>query len=179
MLGLQSHRLDFEILPTTSSKKIIFLDTSDYYEKPESPLLQVNLPGYSKYFLVPIESGRINTFNSHTLGFTTILLDDEPLEFPDGIYKFVYKVCPYATLHITKHFLRTNKLDKELAQIYSKLDCVETNSCYKKELLDIHVLLESAKANTTFNYIDKANKDFSLAQKKVSKLLNTVLENGL
>lgn len=176
MLGLQKHDLDFEIIESRNAKKIIFLDASDYFEQPESPLLQILLPGHRKYFLVNIEAGRINTFNSHTVGFTSILSLDDLVEFPDGVYEFTYKVCPYKTVNVTKYILRTTKFDETLSKVYSKIDCSDEKDCIKKELLDIHILIESAKANTYLGYVDKGGKDFSLAQQKVSKLLNKVLE---
>jgi hypothetical protein len=179
--GLLSHKLDFEILPTSNNKVLLFLDASEYFEQPDSPMLRVVSPGYKKYFTINIEHGKINVISSNTLGWTEILEGDERLDLPDGIWKFTYMICPYDHLQIAKYYLRTNILDSQLKKIYAfiDVDCEleDRESCIRTELIEIHILIESAKANAEFGKIDKATKDFQLAQGKVRRLLDKILRN--
>lgn len=187
MLGLHRHIIDFEILPTSNSNVIVFLDESEYFEKPELPLLKILPPGYTKFFQVNINEGEVNVLNSHLIGYTNVLENDALQELPDGIWKFTYMICPYEYLQKTKYFLRYNQLNEVITRIYNNLELCEedlmSKSCAKNDLIDIHILLESAKANAESGHIGKSNKDFSLAQKKAKKLLHTIIDkttvNGL
>lgn len=172
MNGLQTHTLDFEILPTSNTKSIIFLDSSKYFGNPESPILNVYLPGFNKFFTVDIEFGRINTFNSNTIGLTSILESNCPVEFQDGVYTFDYRVCPYNHFSIEKTILRTVILDNQLKKIYTLINLDKCDSLLKKDLLEIHILIESAKANAELGLNTKAIKEYSIAQKKVKSILD-------
>jgi hypothetical protein len=54
MLGLHTNILDFEVLETGNLKTIVFVDSSQYMEEPDRPLLEVILPGHTKFFLVNV-----------------------------------------------------------------------------------------------------------------------------
>ena len=175
--GLHSQLIDFEILNVGNPKIIVFLDCSEYFKQPDSPILDILVPGISVPFTVNIEYSLPNTFNSNTLGLTNRMECEKPVDLPDGIYKYTYKIQPYDGLYISKYFLRTEVLDDLLNKVYSSVECttdIIDNPRLKKEIVDIHILLESAKANAIYSNIDKAQKDYRLALKKTEKLNNNI-----
>lgn len=178
MKGLQKHHLDFEILETNNTKTIVFLDSSVYFTNPTTPVLQLQPPGSTSLITVNVDFGKINTFNSHTLGLTDVLRGDDTTHLADGVWKAIYRICPYNELYTTKHFVRFEYNNECLFKIYENLDtecCEDKYNSVKKQLMDIYILMESAKANAYLNNTDKAIKDFNLVSKKVSKLLNHVV----
>lgn len=168
--------LDFEILDSNNLKNIIFVDASTYSEEPENPILSLLLPGSNKYLIANITPRVVNVLDSHTIGLSQALESWCPVDLPDGVYTYTYKICPYETLKITKSYLRTTLIDKDIAQIYETLSfiecCKDDLTAIKKELVDIYIFLESGKANATLGNIDKAGKDYSIACKKVAKLIS-------
>lgn len=177
MKGLLKHHIDFEIVNVGNTKIIVFLDCSEYFKCPDTPILDVLVPGYSVPFTVNIRYSEANTFNSNTLGLTSKFNGDEPSILPDGIYKYTYKIQPYDGLYKVKYFLRTEVLDDMLEKVYCSVNCtteLADNPNLKREFVEIHVLLESAKANTKYGHIDKGQKDYRLALKKVEKLSNNI-----
>ena len=177
MKGFLQHTVDFEILENSNTKSMVFIDCSNYYEQPETPLLEIHFPGSNKFFLLNVEAKRVNTFNSNTIGWSDILEDDCPLDFPDGIYKFVYKICPYDQLYKEKYILICTNINALINKIYNNVDIesiLSSNAEMKNEIVDIHILLESAKANVELENISKANKDYNLANSKINRLLNKI-----
>lgn len=177
MKGLHKHNIDFEIVNLGNPKIIVFLDCSEYFKQPDSPILDILVPGYSEAFSVPIEFSLANTFNSNSIGLTSKLNCDTPVILPDGIYKYTYKIQPYDGLYKIKYFLRTEILDSLLDKIYCEVECstqIVDNPNLKREIVDIHILLESAKANAKYSHLDKAQKDYRLALKKVEKLSKSI-----
>lgn len=169
-LGLKSHKLDFEILDTGNPKTLVFLDSSEYMSEPERPLLEVTLPGHTKYFLLNIAARKVNTFNSNTIGLSELFESNCLMELPDGIYTFKYKICPYDSVYIQKKILRKVKIDKSINMILRDADLSDER--LKKELTDIWVLIAAAEANTEDNQISKAIEQFKLANSMVDKILD-------
>lgn len=177
MKGLKRQILDFEIIPTGNLKTLVFIDSSEYFSEPERPLLEVTLPGYSKYFLLNIAARKVNTFNSNTIGLTELLNDSELIDLPDGAYSFRFKICPYDKAYIDKKFFRTTYIETKLADLFEK---IEGEDCSKKEdrelqgyITEILVLLEGAKAVVNNNE-KKANKFYQIADSLINKLLNDI-----
>lgn len=175
MKGIKRQILDFEIIPTGNPKTLVFIDSSNYFSEPEKPLLEVTLPGYSKYFLLNVVARKVNTFNSNTIGLTSLLNGDVLVDLPDGIYSFRYKICPYDKAFIDKKFFRTTLIEFKLADLYDQL---EKEDCTRKEdkelqqqLAEIVVLIEGAKALANKNE-KKATKFYQLADSLISSLLN-------
>lgn len=174
MKGLKQHHLDYEIVATTNPKTLVFIDSSEYYIEPERPLLEVTLPGYDKYFLVNVVARKVNTFNSNTIGLTEVLITDDLVELPDGVYQFRYKVCPYEFYNVDKVFFRTTLIEKKLSSLYTQ---IEASDCSKKsdelvqeDLVEIHILIEGAKAVVHLDQ-KKARDFYALADSLVEKLL--------
>lgn len=175
MKGTRRQILDFEIIPTGNPKTLVFIDSSSYFSEPEKPLLEVTLPGYSKYFLLNVVARKVNTFNSNTIGLTSLLNDGELIDLPDGIYSFRYKICPYDLAYIDKKFFRTTLIEFKLADLYDKIekeDCtVREDIVLQQQLAEVVVLIEGAKALANKNE-KKANKFYQLADSLISKLLD-------
>lgn len=176
MKGFKQNILDFEILDIFNKKCIIFIDTSDYFEIPDSPILEIKLPYSEKIFTFNIDYKNINILNSNNIGLNNFLECNNLADFVDGIYTFTYKICPYKELYITKYHLKSDFLQDIIYEIYSKIECEHliNNAYIKKEILEIQLLLESAKANTIKHNIIKGTKDYELSLKKANKLLNFV-----
>jgi hypothetical protein len=173
MKGLRQHIIDFEIISTGNPKTIVFLDSSDYFKEPEKPLLEVTLPGYSKYFLVNIRARKVNTLNSNTIGLTELLNNDCLVDLPDGIYTYKYKICPYDSLYKVKKFFRTTLLDKELEDLYLQIENPENltkeDKVFEYQLVEIHSAIEGAKAVANKDE-KKAQSFYKVAQKLISQL---------
>ena len=180
MLGLNEHKLSFELLETGNPKTLVIFDSSYYYEEPERPLLEITLPGYNKYFLVNVEARKVNTFNSNTIGLTDTLDTDEFIDLPDGVYGFKFKICPYNYVYTVQKKMRVTSLLKKLEEVYNKIDL---SDCSTKEdrviqfdLVRIHILIEGAKAVVNKNS-KKAFDNYQLANKLVDKLINKFCKN--
>lgn len=175
MKGLKQHILDFEVIPTGNPKTLVFIDSSEYYTEPEKPLLEVTLPGYTKYFLVNVIARQVNTFNSNTIGLTELLNGDALVSLPDGAYHFRYKVCPYTVLHKDKVVFRTTLIENKLSDVYNQLEATDCSKKNDQEILnslvEIHALIEGAKAVVCKNE-KKANDFYSLANTLVDKINN-------
>lgn len=171
------HILDFEILDIDNPKIIVFLDASEYYEKPEMPILEITLPGFNNHFVVNIIDGQINVFNANTIGITKTLQakDDCLPDLPDGVYKFMYRICPYDKLYLCKYYLRTVLLNKKIKHLYKLLeftDCSITEDAkLKSKLLDIDQLVLAAKAFAEDGNNKKASNLYQLADKIVNDLI--------
>ena len=177
MKGLNEHLLDFEIVPTNNSKTLVFLDSSSYHIAPTTPILQLKAPSRTQDIIVQVTPSQMNYFNSNDLGITNQLIDEALVDLEDGVWQATYRICPYNELYVSKCFVRFELLNKKLAKIYSKFDvecCDEKNEKIKKQLIDIYILIESANANATLNYKDRAQKDYKLVCKKVTSLLNLI-----
>lgn len=162
MKGLHSHNLDFEIIQTNSEDKLLFLDTSVYFETPESPLLEITLPGFSKYFTVNYQPNIVTVLTSNTIGLTNILENSCNSVLPDGVYKITQKICPYQYLWITKYHLRTTMLDCQINLLFTFFDELENPTKQdiqlKKDITDILIFLESAKANISKHNTERGQK---------------------
>lgn len=173
--GLHSHDIGFEIIESMNDKKLLFLDTSEYFEQPESPLIEITLPGFSKYFVIPYISNDVTIITSGSLGLTDILQRSDNSILPDGIYKIKQKICPYKYIWFVKYFLRTTIIDFQIKQLFNAFDELpnptKEDIKLKKEITDIFIFIESAKADAELGHTERGQKDFQIAQKKVSKLL--------
>lgn len=176
MKGIHENILDFEIIETGNLKTLVFIDSSQYMQNPEKPLLEIILPGMNKYLLVNIQPRKVNTFNSNTLNLTpTIINNCDLIDLPDGVYSFKYKICPYKYINRVKYFLRVTNL---LSRLNTVLDTFEFSDCTieaddktQREIVNIYILIESAKASAELGNKERASNKYKLADKKVNCLL--------
>lgn len=180
MLGVHENILDFEIIETGNPQTLVFVDSSQYMEEPDRPLLEVTMPGFDKYFLVNYTAREVNIFNSGTIGLNQVLFENQYLQLPDGIWFIKQKICPYKYIYRTKKFMRVTILLNKLAQLYNEIDltdCEEKNNRQLElDLTRIHSLIESAKLVVNLNH-KKAFNDYHLANRMVDNLLQKFCKN--
>lgn len=176
MKGIRQHNLSFEILETDNPRTLVFVDSSEYFEQPEKPMLDVTLPGHVKYFPVSVEASHVNVFNSNTLGITEVFKRECLEDLPDGVYTLKLRICPYAVLNRVKFFLRTTQLSNKLKQIFDELDLsecsVKEDKKIRSEIVEIILLIESGKASAELANPNLAADKYQMAQKKVDKILD-------
>jgi hypothetical protein len=175
-LGIRKHNLNFDILDTGNPRTLIFLDSSEYFEEPDRPLLEVTLPGYTKYFLLNVAARKVNTFNSNTIGLTETLNSHNLVNLPDGLWTLKFKVCPYDKVYVQKYHLRTVTLENNIQKIFDFVelsDCdIEKDEKYQSAIIDIFILLESAKGHALKGNVKKASDQYQKLNTLVTDLLN-------
>lgn len=180
-LGLHKNILDFEILETGNTKTLVFVDSSQYDGVPDRPLLEVIMPGYTKYFLVNVAANQVNTFNSSTIGFNKVLLQSELVDLPDGVWSFKYKICPYNYVYVIKHTMRVTQLLKKVEKILNQVDLGECSTKDDEELQKsfsrIYILIEGARAAAKAGDTNKAYNYYQLADKLAQKQLDKFCKN--
>jgi hypothetical protein len=178
-MSLHRHEIDFEIINTGNPKTIVFMDSSSYFEAPDRPLLQITPPGFSKFFTVNIAYGKLNTLNSNIIGLSHVLDTSALVDLPDGVWTFVYRICPYDKIFITKFHLRTVHLKKKLNQLFdlAGTECdFEHNPQFKKEMVDIFLLIAKGEANAQEGEPAKASDAYQKASRRVNKLLDKLIK---
>lgn len=180
MLGVHENILDFEIIETGNENTLVFVDSSQYMEEPDRPLLEITMPGYDKYFLVNYTARNVNVFNSGTLGINQVLFNNEYLPLPDGIWFIKQKICPYKYVYINKKHMRVTRLLNKVGQLYSNIDITEcaekNNNELHIELTRIHALIEGAKLVVNIDH-KKAYNNYRLADRLVDGLLRKYCKN--
>lgn len=182
MLGIHRNHLDFEILETGNIKTLVFVDSSQYMEPPDRPLLEVFLPGFNKYLLTNVIANQVNTFNSNTLGLGPSLNVNFLQDLPDGVWSFRYKICPYTLIFIDKKHMRVTQLQCKLNDLYNHLsldgcECpTQTDEFIQKQLTRINILIEGAKSVVNLDSV-KAGKYYHLANKLIDDLLHKFCKN--
>lgn len=177
-LGKNRHYISFEILSGGNPEVLLFMDTSQYYTAPESPIAEITPPGYTIPFLVNIIYNKINVINSGTIGISDILESKCLAVLPDGVWKFKYKICPYDQLFVIGYDLRTTSLEKTLEDIYEALDfsdCdIAEDDKLKKDIIDITLAIASGKANARKGNIKKAGTLYQIANELAVRTLRKV-----
>lgn len=175
--GLHSNILSFLIPPVIDPKSIIFIDASDYLKGgPETPLLDITLPGYNKFFQVNIKASSINSFNSSSIGLNQVVFQEELLDLPDGVWQFKYKVCPYNYTFVELKHMRVTKLRARLGDLHERIDLTERNNETEKILSYINILISGAE-DVVEKDSKKAQLYYQTADKLVSKLLDKYCKN--
>ena len=169
--------LNIEPIDTGNLYTQVIIDSSSYFNYPDTPLLDVTIPGYIEPFTIAFKASLINVLNSSILGLNAFLNQDSLIVLPDGIWKFVYKICPHNQMFAVRKYFRTNILDERIKQIYNEIDFKEcgNNSIdrLKNEVVRIQVLREGAKSVVEINE-KKACADYDAAL----KLANNIIEKN-
>lgn len=182
MLGTHRNYLDFEILETGNPKTLVLVDSSQYMEPPDRPLLEVFLPGFNKYLLTNVVASQVNTFNSSTLNLNPTLNINFLQDLPDGVWSFRYKICPYDYNFTDKKHMRVTLLQGKLNRLYTHVSIdgcscpTQTDVFIQKELTRIHILIEGAKSVVNIDSI-KAFKYYNLANRLIDELLEKFCKN--
>lgn len=180
MKGTHSHKLSFEVFETNNPKTLVFIDSSEYFQEPDRPLLEITLPGYDKYLLVNVVARNVNTFNSSTIGLNKVLKVNQLSELPDGTWKFRYKICPYNLIYVDKKVYRTTAINNKLKKLYENLDLqdayIKSNTDLHRDLSYIHILIKGAQT-VVENDMRKAYDNYQLADKLIDKALKKFCKN--
>ena len=172
-LGITRNHLDFEILETGNPMTLVFVDSSQYMEPPDRPLLEVTPPGYTKYMLANVVPNQVNTFNSNTLGFPNSFQINHLAILPDGVWKFRFKICPYNYVFIDKYIMRVTLINQRIDALYNKLrleGCTDRTEAYiLDELTKAQILIRGAKAIVNMDQ-KRATEYYRTASKIVEEI---------
>jgi len=163
-------QLNVEPLETCDCKTLAILDTSYYPVTPTNPTLVIEVPGF-----VPVQfnfvAGQVNTYNSYSLGLSTINTVDSLIDLPDGLYMLTYSVSPNDQLFETKHYLRTCQIEYTFAQEFARtVNFCDIDSRFMRDLQRIEVLIEGAKANAKVCNPQKAVDLYKKANELLQRL---------
>jgi hypothetical protein len=158
---INRHEIDFEILDDDDTKSLCFLDKSDYFKRPEKPIIEVKFPNINKVYSLVIDSCGFKKLTTENLCYLTTVQD-----FSDGIYDITYSVAPHDKIFLRKKFIKTSFLKKEIKEILKdfNFDQEKISLLYK-----IDLYLQSAQI--------AINSDESLGVKfynEAKKLLNSI-----
>jgi len=153
--------LSFEILDTGNTKTIVFLDESEYQERPGNPLLEVQFPSLSSPYKLLIRPKETNNITTKLLGFTK---DIE--EFPDGLYNLVYSIEPNHLNYECKKYFRLTATKCKFKSLLLQ-DDISKETIDKLYKLDIYM-------QAIQEIVDKdkrrALEYFEMIQKELKKL---------
>lgn len=171
MIGTLS--LNLEVVESCDCYTLSILDTSHYPVTPESPILDITVPGFQRVRF-DFNLDKINIFNSYSLRLTNSNTNNTVIELPDGLYEFTYAICPYDTLYQDKYHLRTCKLESRLAKYWAKaVSLCDTQAKIYKEIDKIEILLKGAKANAQICNTKKAVELYKKADELLTRLEGT------
>jgi hypothetical protein len=153
--------LNFEILDTGNTKTIIFLDESEYQERPGNALLEVQFPSLSTAYTIMIRPKETNSITTKLLGFTK-----EIEEFPDGLYNLVYSIDPNHLNFKCKKYFRLTATKCKLKSLLLQED-ITKETIEKLYKLDIYLQAIEVVVDTDKK---KALEYFETVQKELKKL---------
>lgn len=174
VLDITTYKIDFSILDDNNPDTLIILDKSTYLDTPEKPLLDITLPGYTGFIEVPYKPSTISLYNSDSLTLTEPCEDGSLSALPDGVYQITMKICPYDEFYATKCYLKTSSFNAAYEELLITFtDSTET--CYdhkllREEIIDIDILIQSAKAEANLSNIEKASEKYRTAVKKLASV---------
>lgn len=173
-MSIKRQELDFDIQSLGNPKTMLFVDMSQYFEEPERPLLQILLPGYTKYFTVSINARRINVLNSNIIGLSKSIKTSDLVALPDGVWTLTYRICPYDKLYKQSYHLRTVALKAKLAKVREFLNAKDCEDCewVKNAVVDILLLIWSGEAAAQEGERDNANSFYQKACAKTDRLVD-------
>ena len=164
--------LDFEI----RDSKLYFelKNLSKYASDPERPLYLIKPPGYSNAFTVPALPYGVTDINTLTFGFTNF--GDALAQLADGMWEFTYQFCPYDQFCITKKFIRTYNLEKQLGSLVMNYKMCEPEDIkIFQGIQEVDILITAAKAATEEGQFDLAVKFMNEGAQMITKLTKNCL----
>lgn len=175
MLKLVEYKIDFNVLEVGFNEKtIIIYDQSEYIEEPESPTIEVILPGFKKGYRQLYEPGKVNVINTASLGVNKC-----PTILNDGVYWIKLSICPHDELFARKPYLRNLHQEIKYMNTLLKLDAspcnLKTNKELQESLVEVDVMIQASKASAQACNITNAVNFYNEADKlleKINKKLN-------
>lgn len=168
------NQLYFTVLEQDNPAFMLLYDHSIYSEElPSTPVYDIVPPGHDKAVRINAKAGGITNVNSALL-FPGLTADLPKLGvIADGIYIITYKIQPYDTFYVTKNELRTVMLERDLDLAYILVDKQCRHASYRKwkeDLLDLQIMLMTAKALIRLNNISQGADVFREVQKEAARI---------
>lgn len=152
--------LDFNIYEDGDSKTLIFIDKSDYCERPSNPIVEVKFPSLSQTYSYIITPLQLNVLTTKNLKYS-----DCKIDFSDGIYNIKYSISPNSEIQTCKNYLKTSLLECKIKKLLEKELTSETiNDLYE---LDMYLIAAKYLVNVKK---EQAMYLFELVTKKLNKL---------
>lgn len=172
-LEVQTYKIDFAVLETNDPKKLVLLDQSNYLDVAEKPMLFITPPGFTGHLEVPYTPNSLIILDSDKIGLTEPCNYDYLANLPDGVWQITMAVCPYKELFAKKCYLKTTQLEAQYRDLLLKLDvgspCMEDKKL-KENIIDLDILIQSAKAEITYCNIEKAAAKYKTALSKIETI---------
>jgi hypothetical protein len=168
--------LDIQVVPTYNTYTISIQDISTYDTIPpvvSSPTIRIVAPSIDVSLPFTIES--INTFNSTSLGLSTVGSNTVPL--PDGIYYLTYSIAPALSNYVNRTFMRTDLIQEKFDNAFMKLDMIQCDKAIKTQstvtLNTIYYFIQGSIAAANNSAIDVANKLYIQADMMLNNFIRT------
>jgi hypothetical protein len=158
---INKHNIDFLILDDDDTKSFCFLDKSDYFKRPEKPIIEVKFPNMQKIYQLVIESSGFKRLTTKNLHYLKTIQD-----FPDGVYEVTYSVAPHDKVVKKIKHLRTSFLQKDIKNILNKID---SDSEVISNLYKINLYLQAASLSLNDNE-KLAVSFYKEAQKQINNI---------
>jgi hypothetical protein len=177
ILGIEEYIIDFAVLEDNNPKTITLFDKSNYLFTPEKPMIDIIMPGYTGVVEFAYTTGGLITITSNDLKVTLGCTFNTLKELPDGVYQIKMKVCPYDELFKKICYLRTTRFQCQYEEMLLSLDvacsCMEERRL-KEEIIDIDILIQSAKAEAKICNVEKATSKYKAAVRKLNNLTKKI-----
>ena len=132
---MQSSKLSFDIIDTSTCRTLAIMDTSVYQSLQviANPTLQVISPFDDEPVQLDYYRNGITVLNSNNLGITNVNDFDYLVDLPDGLYTIKISICPEDIYWFEKSWYRTCQLECKYDQAFLKLNVSSCDVCYSTE----------------------------------------------
>lgn len=155
------HVIDFDIYTRGATNTLIVIDTSDYFERPSNPIIEVTFPGVNDSFATYYTPKSLNVLNTKLLNYAESIID-----FPDGLYNIRMSVGPNENIFACKNYLKLDKFRNRFKKLFPS-DCEDLDKV--DAIYNIDKLITAASINENINP-DKAVEFYKEALKRITKL---------
>lgn len=161
--------IDFEVRSDLYYLKVLDFSIWGLTETRPS-IIEITLPGYSRYITHYFDKHKTNLFQSITLDQHCVNCTDEDLKpLSDGIYVFTVKASP-STFFKTRKFLKTDSIQMDIDRIYIDSFNNQSRELIINKISEIEFLLKSAEANLRYDLERETMMLYDQARKMVDKL---------
>jgi hypothetical protein len=170
-----TNQLYFTVLEQDDPRFLLLFDHSVYMDNlPSTPVYDIIPPGFDTAIRINAVARGITAINSALLyPYNTAQMPDlAPLT--DGIYILTYRVQPYDTFYTTQNTMNTRMLERSLDEVYIKVEHNNNHAWYKQwksDLLNIGLMITTAKALTRLNALSDASEVYNEARTEASRLI--------
>ncbi len=164
-------KLDLIIIDTHSTLSIALADTSSYPTGwiNTNPTIQITPPGYELVTL-PFTPTSMQVYKAINLGIVCNSCGD--IELPDGIWKFKYSVYPANVNYVEKSFVRIDRLQEKLDELYLNLDISECDEKIKREDKEVLSIIQDYIEGAVSAGNKCVDKLFTVYYQKATQMIN-------